>query len=212
MDNHKSHVLNDPTYPLPNPFASFVVDTKQESNPVSTEVNVQERKAVVTELLACATAEVERLRQAGVSQQEFAQLLKAELLATAPRKLATVSKKTMQHPFFDYEAGCRKSAWDTPHHLSPTDWQAAQGLVEAAKSGSDFLNYLQGLNSHQKDALFYRVLGHPEAKHFMRDHEWVVTTFYPGIVKHYLERLRSACDDHLNNVNKLKSASQTLGM
>lgn len=111
-------------------------------------------------------------------------------------KLSKVSKKTKEHPFFDYEANCRKSAWDTPRHLSEADWQIAQELLSASDTESDFLDYLLRLGSEEMEALFYRVLGHPEAKHYIKSHEWVLQTYYPGFVRHTREKLQQAVLSH----------------
>lgn len=79
------------------------------------------------------------------------------------------------NPFYCYKKQCRKTAWDTPEYLVPTDFEFVAGLLPFLESGdkAGARNYLFPLiaNSEERMAhekivqdFFYHVIGCPELR------------------------------------------------
>jgi len=104
-----------------------------------------------------------------------------------------------EHPFYDVKKGCRKTAWDTPEHLTQADWAFAL-LMIAMLSDGDFENVYAAIMDRSHHALtrafFNRVIGWPEGLVYCRKHEYCIKTAFPGIVKHQLPKLKAAMTEH----------------
>ena len=108
-------------------------------------------------------------------------------------------KKLKEHPFYDVKKGCKKTAWDTPEHLTQADWAFAL-LMIAMLSDGDFENVYAAIMDRSHHALtrafFNRVIGWPEGLAYCRKYEYCIKTAFPGIVKHQLPKLKAAMTEH----------------
>jgi hypothetical protein len=96
--------------------------------------------------------------------------------------------------FYCKKKGCRKSAWETPEHLTSEDRGLVSGAVKSIKAGLDpFAAFLEDLPKEKYDAFFDRVIGWPEGKTYWRNVSPTGKGFYyTAIVKHNLPKLLEA--------------------
>lgn len=106
---------------------------------------------------------------------------------------SSCTKSCCCHPFYCHRKELRKSAWNTPECLKPSDWDLAAGLALATSQGmAAFTGFLSLLRHQERYALFNRVLGYPEGFHYSRSSQWVEQTFFPGLVRYQLPLIRKA--------------------
>lgn len=79
-----------------------------------------------------------------------------------------------EHPFFCAKKMVRKSAWSTPEYLSASDRELARRLVDAhSYDAFASIVYERGLSAAERlghdEAYFYRIVGWPEGRSYMRD-------------------------------------------
>lgn len=99
-----------------------------------------------------------------------------------------------EHPFYDHKKKCRKTAWQTPEHLTPEDRQTLAALVNVltANEPGGLAGLLRTLPETARAGLFNRVLGWPEGSHYCHSGEFCRLTAQPGLIKHQLADLRAA--------------------
>lgn len=89
----------------------------------------------------------------------------------------TPSKKKDDHPFFCHQKSCRKTAWNTPEYLSQSDRDLVAQLsqVTDAEQFADIV-FEFGVEpiarKNHDEAFFWRIVGWPEGRHYMRNEEY----------------------------------------
>ena len=81
--------------------------------------------------------------------------------------------------WYDEKKKCRKSAWDTPEHMSQADWEFA-GIVVGLLLSSQFDALYELIQTKPKRELsrrFFNVaLGWPEGWHYSSNRGWFAST------------------------------------
>jgi hypothetical protein len=111
--------------------------------------------------------------------------------------LFPMSTKTLKpsnstvHPFFDKAKGCRKTAWDTPEHLSEKDWQIVGQMIAALEREDELAFHV--LVTASQDVVFNRILGWPEGRAYYCYGSQTAREFYfPGFTGRDLPQLKAA--------------------
>ena len=98
-------------------------------------------------------------------------------------------------PFYCPVKRCRKSAWETPEHLLPSDLKllAELSLVETVDQFTAVVyetEVPQAKRKGHREAYFWRICGWPEGLHYMQDSEFAASAW--GYVKRDLDRAVTA--------------------
>lgn len=100
------------------------------------------------------------------------------------------------HPFFCWKKRCRKTAWDTPEHLTDCDWLIAQEL-SLATTGAEYAKVIDtAYRNGTAEALFYRVLGWPEGFRYCRSDSFLTGPAWSGFKQHEQDKLQAAVNKH----------------
>jgi hypothetical protein len=101
-----------------------------------------------------------------------------------------MSKATKFHPFYDEIKHCRKTAWNTPEHLTEQDIETIKKLVPILQANDLEKFYdLVTANTPQTEGLFYRILGWPEGLNYCHSYMYCEYTALPGMIRHNLPKL-----------------------
>lgn len=84
--------------------------------------------------------------------------------------------------FYDEKKQCRKTAWDTPEHLSDRDWDFIAHVL-LCMSGRAVVSFWRLLNTRDGLAFLYRAIGWPEGANYCRDLSYFKTTGFPGLLR-----------------------------
>lgn len=102
-----------------------------------------------------------------------------------------VSKKG-GHPFYCEKKRCRKSAWQTPEHLTQMDLETLR-LLKGVDSEEAFHAVVYGSQA-RAEGFFYRVIGWPEGLRYMRGSEAYRQSMWGSVRSNILRALESTAD------------------
>lgn len=106
---------------------------------------------------------------------------------TPESRLKNAKTANSFHPFFCNIKRVRKTAWDTPEYLSDEDWALAEAACLVA--ASDDLLALVYQSDANSEAFFWRLIGWPEGRCYMRSAEYARATGWPALAGHELKKL-----------------------
>lgn len=109
-----------------------------------------------------------------------------QTVETSKPKTATKAK---QSPFFCYKKNVRKTAYRTPEYMSTEDWLLLEKVLNS--SGHFDLLELVFCNESASEAFFYRIIGWPEGRHYMRDADYARYAL-EGLKRHEWPKLEQA--------------------
>lgn len=93
-------------------------------------------------------------------------------------------------PFYCGIKGCRKSAWETPEHMSEGDWTLLARLRDVTTAAEFCAMVFESRVS--AESCFWRILGWPEGMAYMRDETYAEETGWPALTNHGLKRALEA--------------------